>query len=105
MNISNFQQIVTAGTYPPKILRKADVIIMTGLSNTVIFERTKDGRFPPSISLGGRAVGYFEHEIAALLTALAAGRSNEQVRKLMNLMVAKRKQSADSFLASLLAEG
>lgn len=86
-----------------KILRKPEVIQTTGLSNTSIFERTRDGRFPPSISLGGRAVGYLEHEVLALLTALAAGRSDEQIRQLITLMVAKRKESADSFLASLVA--
>jgi prophage regulatory protein len=90
-------------TIQTKILRKAEVIQITGLSNTSIFERTKDGLFPTNMSLGGRSVGYFEHEILALLTARAAGRTDEQIRELVSLMIAKRKEMADAFLADLVA--
>ncbi|MGK0372997.1 MAG: prophage regulatory protein [Glaciecola sp.] len=86
-----------------EILRKSEVIQMTKISNTGIFERTKDGLFPTSLSLGGRSIGYIKSEITALLTARAAGRTDEQIKELITLMIAKRKEQADAFLAALVA--
>jgi prophage regulatory protein len=89
--------------YQNRILRKAEVLKITGLSNTVVFCRTKEGLFPPNISLGGRAKGYLSEEIYALLNARAAGSTDEEIRKLVTLMIAKRKELADAFLADLVA--
>ena len=86
-----------------KIMRKPEVIQATGLSNTSLFERTKDGLFPTSISLGGRAVGFLESEVTAVVIARAAGHDDEQVRSLVKLLLAKRKESADALLVSLVA--
>jgi prophage regulatory protein len=90
-------------TNKTQILRKPEVIKMTGLSSTSIFEKTKSGLFPTSISLGSRAIGFIEFEIQALLAAHAAGRTDEQIRELVSLMIAKRKEQADAFLADLVA--
>lgn len=86
-----------------QILRKPEVIKMTGLSSTSLFEKQKSGLFPTSISLGSRAVGFIEFEIQALLAARAAGHTDEQVKELVTLMIAKRKEQADAFLADLVA--
>jgi len=86
-----------------RVLRKSEVLKITGQSNTTIFERTKEGLFPTSISLGGRSVGYLEHEIYAVLTARAAGRSDKDIRELVTLMIAMRKVQADAFLDNLIA--
>lgn len=86
-----------------KILRKPEVIRITGLSNTSIFERTKSGLFPSSISLGGRAVGYLESEISAIVTARAAGHNDEQIRQLVKVLIAKRTADVDALMSSLAA--
>jgi prophage regulatory protein len=86
-----------------KILRKPEVIQITGLSNTSIFERIREGLFPTSVSLGGRAVGFLDFEVFAVVAARAAGHNDEQIRHLVKLMTAKRKESANDFLASLTA--
>ena len=39
------------------------VIDRTGLSRSTIYLRLEQGRFPKSIQLGGRAVGWLESEI------------------------------------------
>ena len=85
------------------ILRKPEVIKATGLSNTSLFERTKDGLFPTSISLGGRAVGYLEKEVSAVVTARAAGQNDDQIRHLVKLLITKRKTDADALMSSLAA--
>ncbi|MGQ8365313.1 helix-turn-helix transcriptional regulator [Glaciecola sp. 1036] len=85
------------------ILRKPEVIKITGLSNTSIFERTKDGLFPSSVSLGGRAIGYIEHEIRAVLTARAAGHSDQQVRELINSLHKQRLESGNRLISLMVA--
>ena len=46
-----------------KILRLPVVKESTGLSRSTIYLRMAQGDFPKSISLGGRAVGWFEADI------------------------------------------
>lgn len=46
-----------------KILRLPEVIELTGLSRSTIYARIAENKFPRSYSLGGRAVGWFKHEI------------------------------------------
>ena len=46
-----------------KILRLPEVKNLTGLSRSSIYLRVSNGDFPESISLGGRAVGWFEEDI------------------------------------------
>ena len=49
------------------ILRLPAVKARTGLSRSTLYLRMSEGRFPKSISLGGRAVGWIESEIQAWL--------------------------------------
>ncbi|MCV6588510.1 MAG: AlpA family transcriptional regulator [Marinobacterium sp.] len=48
-----------------RILRRKQVEELTGLSRTTIYDRMKAGKFPRSIPLGGRAVGWLEQDIQA----------------------------------------
>jgi prophage regulatory protein len=45
------------------ILRLPDVQKRTGLSRSTIYLRISEESFPKPISLGGRAVGWIEHEV------------------------------------------
>lgn len=58
---------------PISILRRKTVETRTGLSRSSIYERMRVGNFPKPICLGGRAVGWLEHEIEDWLV--------QQVRK------------------------
>lgn len=46
-----------------KFIRLPEVKNKTGLSRSSIYLRMSNGEFPPSISLGGRAVGWLESDI------------------------------------------
>jgi prophage regulatory protein len=46
-----------------RILRLSQVKSRTGLSRSTIYERIGFGTFPKSIQLGGRSVGWLEHEV------------------------------------------
>jgi len=50
-----------------KILRLPVIKELTGLSRSSIYLRISKGEFPPSISLGGRAVGWLESDIESWL--------------------------------------
>ncbi|TLU67702.1 AlpA family phage regulatory protein [Thalassotalea litorea] len=66
-----------------KIIRRNEVIELTGLSKSTIYNRIKAGLIPKPISLGFRAVGFIEHEIQEILIAMANGLSNEEIRSLV----------------------
>ena len=52
-----------------KIVRKPEVLTLLGLSETSLHRQVKAKIFPPSFSLGCRAVGWYEHEINTVIKA------------------------------------
>lgn len=58
-----------------RILRLPAVIKRVGLCRSSIYNRQRNGDFPPAVKLGPRAVGFVENEIDAWLRA-ACGRRN-----------------------------
>ncbi|MPV87020.1 AlpA family phage regulatory protein [Cardiobacteriales bacterium ML27] len=53
-----------------RVIRFDDVIALTGLSKSTIYRRMEEKQFPKSISLGGRSVGWYEHEVKEWLNSL-----------------------------------
>ena len=59
------------------ILRLPEVIARTGLSRSSIYLRMGQNAFPPSVSLGGRAIGWVERDIDTWLEEkIAASRKD-----------------------------
>lgn len=46
-----------------RVLKLKEVMEKTGLGRTKVYELQAEGRFPKSISLDGRAVGWLENEV------------------------------------------
>lgn len=46
-----------------RILRLPAVVSRVGLSRSSIYNRMRCGAFPRAVNLGGRAIGFAEHEI------------------------------------------
>jgi prophage regulatory protein len=86
-----------------KIIKLSEVITLTKLSKTSIYERVKGGLIAPPFSLGGRSCGYYEHELQGVISAMAAGYSNKEIQTLVKSFIAKRKQVANDLIASLAA--
>jgi prophage regulatory protein len=59
------------------ILRLPQVKSRCGLSRSSIYARVKDGGFPAPISLGARAVGWLESEVAAWIESRKSSRQQE----------------------------
>ena len=51
----------------PRILRLAQVIGLTGLGRSMIYQMEADLRFPKRVKIGTRAVGWIEQEVKAWL--------------------------------------
>jgi prophage regulatory protein len=76
----------------PRILRKPDVLILTNLSKSTLYNRIKEHLMPPPISLGARAVGFIASEIEAVIQAMVAEQSPEQIKALVQELITQRKQ-------------
>jgi len=76
------------------ILRLPAIKASTGLSRSTIYLRIADRVFTKPVSLGGRAVGWPAHEVAALNAARIAGKSDAEIRELVTKLEAARKAVA-----------
>jgi prophage regulatory protein len=77
------------------ILRRKQVEHETGLSRSTIYLRISQRLWPKPISLGARAVGWPATEVHALNAARIAGRSDDQIRELVNELE-RRRVTADA---------
>ncbi len=77
-----------------KIIRKHDVISLTGFSKSTLYNRIKAGLWPTPISLGARAVGFVQSECEAVLNAMIAEQTPEQIKTLVNDLINQRKKLA-----------
>ena len=73
------------------ILRLPAVKTQTGLSRSTIYLRIAAGVFTKPVNLGGRAVGWPADEVVALVAARIAGRSDHEIRELVEQLEAARK--------------
>ncbi len=76
------------------ILRLPAVKAATGLSRSTLYLRITQGEFTHPVSLGGRAVGWPAHEVAALNAARIAGNPDAEIRELVAQLEAARKAVA-----------
>lgn len=70
----------TPRSAPIRILRLAQVIDMTGLGKTKIYELQAQGRFPMSVRITAHTVGWVEEEVQAWLSRRVAARPSAPLR-------------------------
>lgn len=80
---------------PHTILRLPAVKAQSGYSRSTIYLRITQGLWPHPVSLGARAVGWPEYEVAALNAARIAGQSDTDIRKLVSRLEAQRRMPAE----------
>ncbi|MBV8270945.1 MAG: AlpA family transcriptional regulator [Cupriavidus sp.] len=56
-------------TKPARLLRLPEVKVRCGLSRSTIYQRIKDGTFPPALSIGPRSVAWIESAIDGWIAA------------------------------------
>jgi prophage regulatory protein len=74
-----------------KILRLPAVKSQSGLSRSTVYLRIAQRLWTKPISLGGRAVGWPDSEVAAINAARIAGKSEDDIRALVVKLEAARK--------------
>ena len=73
------------------ILRIPSVKSESGLSRSTIYLRIAQGLWTKPVSLGARAVGWPSDEVAAINAARIAGKTDEEVRALVEKLEMARK--------------
>ena len=58
----------------PRFLRVSEVLEMTGMGKTFIYDRMRDGTFPKQIQLGSRSVVWNEQEVITWMEDQMASR-------------------------------
>lgn len=86
-----------------KIIKLSEVIALSKLSKTSVYERVKHQLMPPPFSMGGRSVGYYDHEVKGVIAAMAAGCSEKEIQSIVKSLIEKRKDVFNTFKASLAA--
>ena len=77
------------------ILRMPAVKAETGhRSHASIYNAIRDGLFTTGVAIGQRAVGWPDYEVSALVSARIAGKSDAEIRELVNRLHAKRAELA-----------
>ena len=67
-----------------EIIRLPGVSRTTGLARSTIYLRIEQGLLPKPVSLGGKAVGWPATEISQINAARIAGKSNEEIKNLVD---------------------
>jgi prophage regulatory protein len=75
------------------ILRIPAVKSESGLSRSTIYLRISERLWTKPVSLGPRAVGWPSDEVAALIAARIAGKTDDEIRALVAKLEAARKDA------------
>jgi prophage regulatory protein len=76
------------------MLRIRGLAAKAGKSKSSCYQDIKDGLLPPPVCIGGRCMAWPEPEIDAINRARVAGKSEDQIRALVQQLVEIRKQAA-----------
>ena len=72
------------------IVRRRQVEAATGYSRSTIYWRIEQGLLPKPVRLGARAVGWVASEVNAVNLARIQGRSDDEIRTLVETLHADR---------------
>jgi len=75
------------------ILRLPTVKLDSGYSRSTIYLRIEQRLWTKPVKLGARSVGWPANEVAALNAARIAGKSNDEIRALVEKLEASRKSA------------
>lgn len=73
-----------------RLIKKKEVLELACISKSTLHLKQINGLFPPSISLGERAVAFVEYEVLAVIAAQIQGQTKEQIKDLVTNLIANR---------------
>lgn len=77
------------------VLRMDGIKRETGASRSLIYVWIDEGVFPPPVKLGRKFACWPSAEVRQILNARIAGKTTDQMKKLVAKLVEQRKQAAD----------
>lgn len=87
--MNNFKKYSTNFT---QIIRRPDVLNMTGWSKSTLYNRINDGLFIKPISLGENSVGFPLLETEQIINYMIAEKSQDELRQLVTELVNNRQK-------------
>lgn len=82
----------------PFFIRASKAQKALGLPKSSFYSQISEGLLPPSIQLGKRSVGWLESEINAVICARIQGKSEEEIKSLVQNLVNNRKNLVQGVL-------
>ncbi len=76
-----------------KILRLPEVKSESGLSRSMVYLKITQGLWPKPVKLTTRCVGWPDHEVQVVLGARIAGKSDDEIRRLVRKLETARKSA------------
>jgi prophage regulatory protein len=73
-----------------RIQRRPEMLHIFAYGKSTFHNRIKDGLIPPPISLGGRCVGWIEHETNTVLEAMISGRTDIEIKSIISNILKER---------------
>jgi prophage regulatory protein len=86
--------------YPDRLIRERERHEFTGVPQSTWYEQIAAGLAPPPIKLGKSAAAYPQSELSALNAARIAGKPEDEIRRLVQRLVAARASAFDRFEAA-----
>ena len=77
---------------PLAMIRRRVILSRYGISNTAFYQRINSGLHTAGVSLGGQCVGWPSHEVDAIISARIAGKTDDEIRALVDQLHAARKE-------------
>lgn len=78
----------------PRLIRRPEVIQLTGLSKSSLYNKINSQLFVPPISLGARAVAFVASEVDAVIHAMIEEKPPTEIKALVSELIQQRKKSA-----------
>jgi len=79
---------------PRTLLHRREVLKRNALSNSGLYKRIQAGLITRAVPLGMQRVGWPEDEVDAIIAARIAGKSDDEIRALVNELHSARKVTA-----------
>ena len=83
----------------PKIERCGAVLKRLSISRSNLYNKISKGLWPQPVQLGARAVGWQHHETDTMIAAMAAGKSDEDLKQIVDSLIENRKKTLKGVIA------
>lgn len=77
-------------TTQTRLIRRPEKLLLKGRSKSSNYNDEQQGLCVPPVSIGDRAVAYIKHEVEAVIQARIEGNTPEQIKALVQELIANR---------------